>query len=486
MSALRVRALAKRFGPTVALDGVDLELKPGEVHALVGENGSGKSTLMNVIAGVFAPDAGTMERNGRPHRPASPAEARDAGVAMIHQELALCPHLTVAENIGLGLEATRWGWVRRAERTRRAADALASLGHPQLDPDTPLSSLSIAMRQVVEIARAVATGCEVLLFDEPTSSLSEADAERLFGVIAGLRDEGRSVLYVSHFLEEVRRVADRITVLRDGTVAGEAGADASPESLVRLMAGREVADPYPRSPHTPGDVLLDVEALSGARAPQGATLSVRRGEVVGVAGLNGSGRTELLRSIFGLDPVRSGRVSVGEFSGGASPEARWRQGAGFLSEDRKEEGLALQMSLAENVCLTKLPPLVNPHALESETEAWLESAGVRRRNAGQAVRELSGGNQQKVALTRLFRHGVDLMLLDEPTRGIDVASKHRIYEMIDEAAVAGKAVLLTSSYLPELFGVCDRIAVMHRGTLGAARAVSEWTSESILQEATGS
>lgn len=480
-----MRGLAKRFGPTVALDGVDLELRAGEVHALVGENGSGKSTLMNVVAGALAPDGGIMERSGRAYRPLIPAHARLAGIAMIHQELALCPHLSVAENIGLGLEAARWGWIRRGELKRRAADALSSLGHGDLDADTPLAALSIAMRQVVEIARAVATGCEILLFDEPTSSLSESDTERLFAVIATLRSEGRSVLYVSHFLEEVRRVADRITVLRDGVVAGEARADASPESLVRLMAGREVAEPYPRSSHTPGEVLLKIESLSGAQAPRNASLAVRRGEVVGIAGLNGSGRTELLRAVFGLDPVRSGRVSIGAYGGAATPERRWRNGAGFLSEDRKEEGLALGMSLAENLCLTRLPAWVDPGALESEAEGWLDRAGVRRRRAGQSARELSGGNQQKVALTRLFRHGVDLMLLDEPTRGIDVASKHRIYEVIDEAAREGRAVLLTSSYLPELFGICDRIAVMHRGVLGPARGVSEWTTEAVLREATG-
>ena len=496
MIALEATGIEKAFGATQALVGASLTICAGEIHALVGENGSGKSTLMNVCAGVYLPDAGTLALRGQLYRPRGPEEARRAGVAMIHQELALCPDLSVAENIVLGLEPTRLGWVRRGSARETAREALTSLGHPDLDPDTRLGALPIATRQLVEIARATASGCGVLLFDEPTSSLGEADAARLFEVLARLRAEGRAILYVSHFLEEVRRVADRVTVLRDGVVVGErtchpraGGADASAldtSELVALMAGREVSDQFPRSPRTPGETLLKVQELAGRALPRRANLELRRGEVVGIAGLHGSGRTELLRAVFGLDSVRTGVVRVGLQAGRGSPVRRWAQGVGLISEDRKEEGLALTMSLAENLSLSRLPAWVSPKRLERDAEPWLDEAGVRRRDAGQAVRELSGGNQQKIALARLLRHGVDVLLLDEPTRGIDVASKHRLYELIDRAACEGKAVLVVSSYLPELFGICDRLAVMHRGELGPFRRTEEWTPDAVLKEATGS
>ncbi len=541
MSALEAVGISKAFGATQALADVSLALRKGEIHALVGENGSGKSTLMNVIAGVHRPDAGTLTLRGVPFAPRNPLHARDAGVGMIHQELALCPDLSVAENIVLGLEPTRLGWVRRTSARGIAREALASLGHVDLDPDARLRSLPIALRQVVEIARATASGCDVLLFDEPTSSLGEADAERLFEVLARLRSEGKAILYVSHFLEEVQRVADHITVLRDGAVVGEfssgnpshlrgrgagvrgvppsveqgggppeAGSDAletdaggeqpltpaplprrgegflGTSELVSLMAGRAVSEQFPHTPRTPGETLLAIEEVAGVRLPKSASLELRRGEVVGIAGLNGSGRTELLRAVFGLDPVRRGVVRVGLRAGRGSPARRWAQGVGLLSEDRKEEGLAIGMTLAENLALSNLPLVVSPGRLERDAEPWLSEAGVKYRHAGQAVRELSGGNQQKIALARLLRHGVDVLLLDEPTRGIDVASKHRLYELIDRAACEGKAVLVVSSYLPELFGICDRIAVMHRGELGGARPTSTWTPDSVLREATGS
>ncbi|HEU0306901.1 MAG TPA: sugar ABC transporter ATP-binding protein, partial [Lysobacter sp.] len=336
------------------------------------------------------------------------------------------------------------------------------------------------------VARAVAMGAQVIVFDEPTSSLARGDVERLFALVRRLREQGRSVVYISHFLEEVQAVCDRYTVLRDGrSVATGQVAGTSAATIVAHMVGRDVKDLYPRSPRTAGEVVLEARAVAGATKPLDASLTLHRGEVVGIAGLVGAGRTEFLRAIFGLDVVRSGEVRVGAFSGAAAPAQRWAQGVGLLSEDRKIEGLALNRSLAENLTLTKLPHFVRPSELDAATRRWIERLGVRCRHPEQAVGELSGGNQQKIALARLLHHDVDVLLLDEPTRGVDVGAKAQIYRLIDELATRGRAVLMVSSYLPELLGVCDRIAVMCRGRLGPARPVSETDEHRIMREATG-
>jgi ribose transport system ATP-binding protein len=486
MPFLELRGIEKRFGATVALGGVDFSLDRGEVNALVGENGSGKSTLMRVLAGVHPFDAGSMSLDGAAFMPRSPRDARERGVAMIHQELSLCPDLSVLENILLGREQTVAGFVSLRQQSETARGALARLGHADLDLSATVGRLPIALRQTVEIARALAFGCRVLVLDEPTSSLGHSDADRLFEVIAQLRAEGQAIVYISHFFDEVRRVADRFTVLRDGLVAGGGAiAEFEDESVLRMMVGRDISELYPRSARTPGEVVLEVGALSGVVRPVDASLTVRRGEVVGIAGLGGSGRTELVRAVFGLDRVRSGVLSVGAYVGPASPAARWRQGTGMLSEDRKEEGLALTMPIADNASMTRLPFWISDKAQVQATRPFLDRLGVKMRSPLQAVGELSGGNQQKVALARLLHHDVDLYLLDEPTRGIDVASKEQIYLLIDSLACAGKSVLLVSSYLPELLGVCDRIAVMSRGRMADARARREWDGESLMREAVG-
>ena len=491
---LEVRGAHKAFGPTRALEGVDLTVAPGEVHALLGENGAGKSTLLHVLAGAIPLDAGEVRLEGAPYRPAGPRDARRAGVAMVHQELSLCAHLTVAENVLLGAEPTRAGFVRRADLEARAARVLAQLAGdgPAIDPRAMVGRLPPASQQIVEIARALAqSACRVLILDEPTSSLGAGDVARLFAVLRRLRDEGVSVLYVSHFLEEVREVADAYTVLRDGQrVDSGRMADTSNAKLVEHMAGRAVEALYPRSPRTPGDVALHIEDLAGAARPTRASLTLHRGEVLGIAGLVGAGRTELLRAVFGLDPVRRGEVRVGAFVGPASPARRLAQGVGMLSEDRKGEGLALSLSIAENVTLSMLDRLgslgfVSAEKQRAVARAEVERLGVRCRDVDQPVRDLSGGNQQKVALGRLLAHDVDVALLDEPTRGIDVGSKAQIYRVIDELALRGKAVLFVSSYLPELLGVCDRIAVMRRGELGPARPAAGLTEHALLLEATG-
>jgi ribose transport system ATP-binding protein len=484
---LRMEGVHKRFGATIALGGVDLNVNAGEVLALVGENGAGKSTLMKTLSGAHQPDEGRMWLDGQPYAPRNPLEARRAGVAMIYQELSLAPHLSVMENILLGMEPTHGPVVRWDEVRQRAAAALHTLGRGDIDVRRPVGELSIASQQMVEIARAVAIGCRVLVLDEPTSSLTRPDIRHLFDLVKRLRSQGLAIVYISHFLEEVKEISDRFTVLRDGkSVGGGATRDATTERIIALMVGRDVEDLYPRSPRTPGEVVLDVANLGARSKPRDATLQLRRGEVLGIAGLIGAGRTELLRALFGLQPVKQGRVRIAAFSGAAKPRERWRQGMGMVSEDRKLEGLALNLSIADNLTLSKLGVFVSPAQQERASRTWIGRLALRCRSPWQPVGALSGGNQQKVAIARLLHHDVDVLLLDEPTRGIDVGSKAQIYRIIDELACAGKAVLMVSSYLPELLGVCDRIAVMCRGVLGPARPVAEVDEHQIMIEATGS
>lgn len=491
---LVMQGVCKSFGATVALAGVDLRVAAGEVLAVVGENGAGKSTLMKVLAGVVRPDAGSMWLDGRRYTPHSPRDARAAGVAMIHQELALAPDLTVAENILLAAEPARAGFIRRSAMHDSARAALGQLGRPDIAPERLVGTLPIADRQVVEIARAVAVGCRVLVLDEPTSSLTRDDVRHLEAVVKRLRAAGHAIVFISHVLEEVRAFADRVTVLRDGaTVGGGDLATVADATIVEWMVGRPMTELYPRTRRTPGGVVLEVVGLevvglAGRARPESASLTLRRGEVLGIAGLVGAGRTELLRAVFGLDPVRRGSVRVAAHVGAASPAVRWSQGVGMVSEDRKREGLAVGLSIADNLTLSRLGGfgplgLVLRGRQAAAARRWLEPLQIRCRDVGQPVAALSGGNQQKVAVARLLHHDVDVLLLDEPTRGIDVGAKARIYALIDELATSGRAILLVSSHLPELLGVCDRVAVMSGGRLGPARAVDEIDERTIMQEA---
>ncbi len=489
---LEMRGIRKAFGATLAVDGIDLAVVGGEVCALVGQNGAGKSTLMGILAGALQPDAGSMALDGAPFRPANPHDARRSGVAMIYQELSIAPHLSVAENILLGMEPSRLGLLRRDEMRRIAHDVLTRLGHPEIAVDAPAGTLSPAGQQLVEIGRALAVGCRVLVLDEPTSSLSQSDARRLFDLIGDLKRTGHAVIYISHFIEEVKEVADRVVVIRDGRSVGGGPAAALPAAeIVRMMVGRPVEALYPRSPRAAGEPLLDLAGFG----PSQATFTLHRGEVIGIAGLVGAGRTRLLRSLFGLEPVRSGRIKLGAFSGARTPRQSWQHGMGFLSEDRKAEGLAPQLSIAQNLTLTRLDglgpgPFVLPRRQNEAAGRWMERLQIRARTPRQAIGELSGGNQQKVAMARLLHHDVDVYILDEPTRGIDVGSKAQIYELVDSLVAPRdgrppRAVIMVSSYVPELLGLCDRIAVMCRGTLSVPRPVREWTEHTLMLAATG-
>ncbi|TAH34665.1 MAG: sugar ABC transporter ATP-binding protein [Planctomycetota bacterium] len=486
---LEMHGLVRRFGATAALQGVDLSVQAGEVHALLGENGAGKSTLMKILAGALRADAGSMRLDGAAYAPSGPLAARAAGVAIVYQELNLAPHLTVEENLVLGVEQHTLGVIRSRRWRARVIEVLQRLHRPEIRPEIPVRKLSPAARQLVEIARALLADARVLILDEPTSSLGLADTEHLFQLVRALAARGVSVIYISHFLEEVRAVADRYTVLRDGrSVGAGALAQTGTSRLVEQMVGRKLEEMFPRVEHAPGAPILEVESLAGRRLPASASFTLHRGEILGIAGLVGAGRSELLRALFGLEPVRRGAVRIGTAAARPGPAWRLRQGVGLLSEDRKLEGLALSRSVEDNLLLSdlgryaRLGWLRRRHMRAATTE-WMQRLGVKARSPEQRAGELSGGNQQKLALARLLHHDVDVLLLDEPTRGVDVASKAQIYQLIGALAARGKAVLMVSSYTPELLGVCDRIAVMHRGRLGPARPAAEWSEAAILEAA---
>jgi len=496
MSALVLKGIRKAFGPTVALDGVDLELRPGEVHAVIGENGAGKSTLMNIVAGALKPDEGRMEIDGREYSPASPLDARTHGIALIHQELSLCPHLSVAENVLMGIESSQFGWLDRDKLNQRTSEVLRTFHHADIRPEKLVGDLSVAARQIVEISRALAANARIILMDEPTSSLQRDDVANLFTLIRRLSSEGISVIYISHFLEEVRQIADRFTVLRDGrSVATGDIAATSDDELIATMVGRAQENLFPerKNTNTIHETILEVRNLAAPPLLKDASFDLRRGEILGIAGLMGSGRTPLLRAIFGLEPPQSGTISVNQKAlpeRRTTPAMRLIEGLGYLSEDRKGDGLTLNQTLADNVTVTKFETCsrwgwLDLSAQRRQAERLVNALKIKTRGVQQPVGSLSGGNQQKVAVARLLHQDADVLLLDEPTRGIDIGSKAQVYETIAACAAQNKAVLMVSSYLPELFGMCDRLAVMSRGRLSEVRPIDHWTPESVLAAAVG-
>jgi ribose transport system ATP-binding protein len=416
---------------------------------------------------------------------------------MIYQELSLAPHLSVMENILLGVEPRRLGLLDWSAMKSKAVEALKQVGRPDMQPHVRVDRLSLADQQLVEVARCISTGCRILVLDEPTSSITARDVETLFHLIERLKQHNIGIVYISHFLEEIQAISDRFTVLRDGkTVGTGVTGETSIQDVIELMVGRQVERLYPYSPRAPGDVILEVKQVSGVTLPRDASLSLRRGEVLGIAGLIGSGRTELVRAIFGLDAIRSGSISVGYWNGG-DPRIMWRQGVGMVSEDRKSEGLAVGLTIADNITLPHLRGLgpygtVVPSRQQEVCKPLIDELSIKCRGPQQSVAELSGGNQQKVALARLLHADVDVLLLDEPTRGIDVNSKAQIYRLIDQLVGQtprgegeAKSILMISSYLPELMGVCDRVAVMSRGMLRAAHSTRDRTEQEIMHEAIG-
>lgn len=491
-SLLEMHRIGKRFGATQALHEVSLSVQAGQTLALIGENGAGKSTLMKVLSGAHTPDEGRMTFNGWPYRPTGPHDARQVGVAMIYQELNLAQDLSVEDNIMLGQEHHRLGWLQRASQRHRVREVLDLLGHPDLSPTRMVHSLSIGAQQLVEIARALVSDARVIIFDEPTSSLPKDDVERLFSIIARLRQQGMAIIYISHFLEEIRKVASHFVVLRDGQPAGQGTLnETSDAEIVSLMAGRSVETLFPQVPHEIGAPFLSVHALTGAKSPSCVNFDLHRGEIVGLFGLVGAGRTETIRHLFGLDRLKSGQVVIEGRALKPRPRRSICAGMGMVSEDRKAEGLAQNLSINDNLTLSDLSPYSNLGFLRlgrrrAAVKQWMKQLSVKARGSEQLVTHLSGGNQQKIAIARVLHQDADILLLDEPTRGIDVGTKAEIYRLIGELAAAGKAVLFASSYLPELMAICDTLGVMARGQLRELRPTSQWTESEVLAVAIAS
>ncbi len=490
---LQLDGITKRFFNVVALDGVSLELRRGEVHAVCGENGAGKSTLMKVISGQFAPDEGTLTYKGQVRRFGSSHEAEAAGIAIIHQELNLVPHLSVAENIYLAREP-RKGWF--VDRARLRADAMRCLQRLGVDirPEAIVRTLSVAQRQMVEIAKALSLDAELLIMDEPTSSLTESETGQLFKVIHELRRSGVGILYISHRLDEMAEIVDRVTVLRDGRyIATHDFADTTVDEIVERMVGRSLEDKFPRVTRVPTEeVLLKAHGLTRKDVFNDIGFELRRGEILGFAGLMGAGRTEVARAIFGADPLDSGTVSLGELALSIqSPQDAIRHGIAYLSEDRKAHGLALNMTMAHNTTLANMAAVSSRMGFirfaeeEAVAQRYVDALSIRTPSVRQMVRNLSGGNQQKVVIGKWLFRDSRVLFFDEPTRGIDVGAKFAIYQLLDELAAQGIGVVLISSELPEIMGMTDRVAVFHEGRLTAVVNTRETSQEELMHHASG-
>jgi rhamnose transport system ATP-binding protein len=490
---LQAEAIRKSFAGVHALRGVSFALRAGEVHALVGENGAGKSTLVKIIAGAETPDSGSLRIADRPVAHHTPAQARALGVAMVYQQPSLFPHLTVAENIALAIESRRPFHVIRWNRmVERARDLLAHAG-TTIDPRRLVSSLSMPEQQLVEIAKALGMRARTFILDEPTASLGANEVESLFAVLAGLRKEGAGIVYVSHRLEEILRIADRVTVLRDGqTVATEDAAGLSRESLIRLMVGREISAIFPKRPVTIGNVVLETRHLSNSAARlRDVSLSVRAGEILGVAGLAGAGRTEFAETLFGITPADSGEILLrGQPVRLDSPSNAIRHGIAYLPEDRARHGVILPMPIAANTTLASLRAvsrrgLLDAAAERSVARGFVERLRIKTDSLYTPAGSLSGGNQQKVALARWLAIRPSVLILDEPTQGVDIGSKSEIHALMANLAEEGVAILMISSELPEILGMSDRIAVMRAGSLAGILSRDEATQECILSLALG-
>jgi rhamnose transport system ATP-binding protein len=490
---LKLTGLSKSFGGVQALEGVSFDLQAGEVHALVGENGAGKSTLVKIVTGAHQPDAGTIELAGRPLADLDPLRARTLGVAAIYQQPALFPDLSVAENIALGVEHPAfWRRIGWPGRRRRAVEVLHEVG-AHIDPAVEAGRLTMPQQQLVEIAKALSADVRLLILDEPTAALSDSEIEHLFAVIRRLKARGVAMIYISHRLDELPQIADRVTALRDGSVAGTALlSDVSRADLIRMMVGRDLSAVFPKTAVPVGDVLLETRGLSyRAGGIENVNLTVRAGEIVGLAGLVGAGRTELARVLFGLTPRDAGEILFrGRPVAIASPAQAIALGIAYLPEDRRRHGVILDLSIAANTSLACLPKMSRRGLFDFRGERQLAGdfvgrLGVKTPSVDIPVANLSGGNQQKVALARWLATNPSLVILDEPTQGIDVGSKAEIHRLMGELAARGLGILMISSDLPEILGMSDRIFVMHAGTIAGDLPRSEATQERILELALG-
>ncbi|WP_048876728.1 sugar ABC transporter ATP-binding protein [Saccharomonospora saliphila] len=486
-----MRGIVKLFPGVRALDGVDLDVDAGEVHCLLGQNGAGKSTLIKTLAGAHQPDGGQITWRGETVTLSSPVAALRRGIATMYQELDLVPGLSVTENIFLGHERARYGFLRRGQARSEAAALLDRLGHAEISPDAEVGTLSAAGQQLVSMARALAHDAKLIVADEPTAALAADEVDNLFRIIGDLTGQGVAVVYISHRLEEIRRIGDRVTVIKDGrTVAQNLDADAhSTSELVDLMAGRAVQTAYrdaDRDRVDPGDVLLDVDGLSRRGEFSDVSFTVRAGEIVGLAGLVGSGRSEIMETVFGARKPDGGTVSVaGERLRPGSVAAAVEAGVGLAPEERKSQALLLDMSVTHNVTLASLPGystlgFADRGRESADARATLERLDLRPADPQRLTRTLSGGNQQKVVVARWLVHGCRVLLLDEPTRGVDVGARAELYRLIHELAASGVAVVVVSSEIPEVLGLADRVLVLREGTVLAQRPAGELTEGDVL------
>ncbi|MEU9092808.1 sugar ABC transporter ATP-binding protein [Streptomyces sp. NPDC048428] len=489
---LALEGVSKSFGAVRALRGVSLRLYAGEAHALAGENGAGKSTLIKALAGVHRPDTGTVLLDGEPVEFHGPADARDAGVAVIYQEPTLFPDLSVAENIFVGRQPRRsLGRVDHRAVRQAAADLFERLG-VDLDPDQPARGLSIADQQLVEIAKALSFDARVLIMDEPTAALTGSEVARLFGVVRTLRAEGAAVLFISHRLEEIFALCQRVTTLRDGAwISTEPLEDLSEDDLVRRMVGRDLDELYPKQSTEIGEVALRISRLTREGVFTDVSFEVRRGEIVGLAGLVGAGRSEVARAVFGVDRFDGGEVEVlGRKLRTGAPSLAMAAGLALVPEDRRAQGLVMDMSIERNIGLTGFATttrggLMNRAAERSRAVDWAVKLQVKYARLADVVGTLSGGNQQKVVLAKWLATAPQVLIVDEPTRGIDVGTKAEVHRLLSSLAAEGVAVLMISSDLPEILGMADRVLVMHEGRLTAEIPRSEATEETVMAAATG-
>ena len=488
---LQMRGICKRFPGVIALDGVDFDLRRGEVHVLLGENGAGKSTLMKILSGACARDSGEILIDGRPAALASPRDAQALGISTIYQEFNLVPHLTAAENIFLGREPVFGVGVIRARALVAAAGRLLETLGTRIDPRARVTSLGVAEQQMVEVAKALSLEARIIIMDEPTSALTESEIDELFAAIGRLTSRGVAIIYISHRMEELGRIGHRATVLRDGRYIDTRPLPAPVPDLVRLMVDRDVSEHYPAPTRRRGPVVLTVEHLSRGRRLHDVSFTLHRGEILGVAGLLGAGRTELARVIAGADVADSGTVAfAGRIARLRTPADAIRAGVGLVPEDRKRHGLVLGQSVSANLALPQLPRLCRAGVLDRRRERALADRWIRElrvKTPGPATRALtlSGGNQQKVVLGKWLASGAGILIVDEPTRGIDVAAKMEIYTLLDRLAAEGAGILMISSDLPEVLGMSDRIMVLHQGRVQAVIDAAGATQQRVLHAALG-
>lgn len=487
-----MKDIEKSFGSNSVLRGVNFDLKAGEVHALMGENGAGKSTLMNILTGLHELNAGSIQVNGEETRFDNPKEAENHGISFIHQEMNTWPEMTVLENLFIGKEyKNTFGIVQTKKMKKLAEETFEDLG-VQLNLDEDVKNLSVGEQQMIEIAKSLMTNGEVIIMDEPTAALTEKEIEVLFKIIRNLKEKNVAIVYISHRMEEIFKISDRVTVMRDGiSVATSNTKETTNDEIVRQMVGRDLEDYYPEKHSEIGKVVFEVKDLNQKDNFSNISFQVRSGEIVGFSGLMGAGRTEIMRSIFGVDATDSGEIYLeGEKIKITDPHMAIQQGVGFLTEDRKEEGLILDYSLRDNISLPSIDgfakaSLIDEKAEQNFSEILMKRLKVKAESDLDKVSSLSGGNQQKVVLAKWIGIGSKVLILDEPTRGVDVGAKRQIYELMNELADRGVAIIMVSSDLPEILGVSDRIIVIHEGNIAGELAREEASEEKIMTLATG-